>query len=58
MLKNESVWNVMKLVPLHLSRLPDSDGIFSLSNGLCKEKISRSVQKAKQVKKGMTVQFV
>jgi hypothetical protein len=34
MLKNESARNVMKPVPLCLSRLPDSSGIFTLSNGL------------------------
>jgi hypothetical protein len=51
MLKNESARNAMKLVSLHPSRLPDSGGIFTLSNGLRMEKISRSVRKAKQVKK-------
>jgi hypothetical protein len=51
MLKNESARNAMKLVPLHLSHLPDSSGIFTLSNGFRMEKISRSVRKAKQVKK-------
>jgi hypothetical protein len=58
MLKNESAWNAMKPIPLRLSRLPDSSGIFTLSNGLRMEKISRSVRKTKQVKKGMTVQSV
>jgi hypothetical protein len=51
MLKNESAWNATKPVPLRLSRLPNSDGIFTLSNGLRMEKISHSVRKAKQVKK-------
>ena len=51
--------NVMKPLPLCLSRLPDSGGIFTLSNGLRMEKISRSVRKVKQAKKkGMTVQSV
>jgi hypothetical protein len=45
-------------VPLCPSHLPDFGGIFTLSNGLCMEKISHSIQKVKQVKKGMTVQFV
>jgi hypothetical protein len=52
MLKNESARNTMKSMPLCLSRLPDSGDIFTLSNGLRMEKISRSVRKAKQVKKG------
>jgi hypothetical protein len=52
MLKNESAWNVMKPVPLRLSRLPDSSGIFTSSNGVRMEKISRSVRKVKQAKKG------
>jgi hypothetical protein len=58
MIKNESARNATKPVPLRLSRLPDSGGIFTLSNGLRMEKISRSVRKAKQVKKRMTVQSV
>jgi hypothetical protein len=58
MLKNESARNATKPVPLHPSRIPDSDGIFTLSNGLRMDKILRSVRKAKQVKKGMTVQSV
>ena len=40
----------MKTVPMRLSRLPDSDGIFTLSNGHRMEKISRSVLQAKQAK--------
>jgi hypothetical protein len=51
MLKNESARNATKPVPLRPSRLPDSGGIFTLSNGLRMEKISRSVRKAKQAKK-------
>jgi hypothetical protein len=58
MLKNESAWNAMKPIPLSPYRLPDSGGIFTLSNGLCMEKISRSVRKVKQVKKLMTMQSV
>jgi hypothetical protein len=41
----------MKSVPLRPSRLPDSGGIFTLSNRLSMEKISRSVRQAKQAKK-------
>jgi hypothetical protein len=44
MLKNESAQNAMKPVPLRTSRLPDSGGIFTLSNGLRMEKISRFVR--------------
>jgi hypothetical protein len=51
MLKNESARNATKPVPLRPSRLPDSGGIFTLSNGLCIEKISHSVRKVKQAKK-------
>jgi hypothetical protein len=58
MLKNESAQNATKLVPLRPSRLPDSGDIFTLSNGLHMSKISHSVRKVKQVKKGMTVQSV
>jgi hypothetical protein len=58
MLKNESAQNATKPATLRLSRLPDSGGIFTSSNGLRMSKISRSVQKAKQVKKGMIVQSV
>jgi hypothetical protein len=52
MLKNESAWNPTKPTPLRPSRLPDSSGIFTSSNGLRMRKISRSVRKAKQEKKG------
>jgi hypothetical protein len=58
MLKNESAWNPMKPASLRPSRLPDSGGIFTSSNGLRMSKISRSVRKAKQGKKGMTVQSI
>jgi hypothetical protein len=51
MLKNESTQNPMKPVPLRPSRLPDSGGIFTLSNGVPMEKILHSVQKVKQGKK-------
>jgi hypothetical protein len=40
----------MKTVPLHPSRLPDSDDIFTFSNGVRMEKISRSVRQGKQAK--------
>jgi hypothetical protein len=50
MLKNESAKNTMKPTPLRLSRLPDSIGIFTLSNGLYMRKLSRSDRKPKQVK--------
>jgi hypothetical protein len=52
MLKNESARNATKPMPLRPSRLPDSGGIFTLSNGVRMEKISRSVRKVKQEKKG------
>jgi hypothetical protein len=58
MLKNESARNATKPVPLRLSRLPDSGGIFTLSNRLRMEKISHSVRKVKQAKKLLTVQSV
>ena len=50
MLKNESARNPTKPTPLCLSRLPDSIGIFTLSNGLRMRKLSRSDRKPKQVK--------
>jgi hypothetical protein len=50
MLKNESAQNATKPVPLRPSRLPDSGGIFTLSNGLRMRKLSRSDRKPKQVK--------
>jgi hypothetical protein len=50
MLKNESAQNAMKPMPLRLSRLPDFDGIFTLSNGLYMQKLLRSDRKPKQVK--------
>jgi hypothetical protein len=56
MLKNESAWIATKPMPLRPSRLPDSGGIFTSSNGVRMEKISRSARKGKQAKKkGMTV---
>jgi hypothetical protein len=58
MLKNESAQNATKPIPLHPSRLPDSSGIFTLSNGVRMEKISHSVRKVKQAKKLLTVQSV
>jgi hypothetical protein len=50
MLKNESARNPTKPTPLRPSRLPDSGGIFTLSNGVRMEKISHSVRQAKQAK--------
>ena len=50
MLKNESSRNPTKLIPLRLSHLPDSGGIFTLSNRLRMRKLSRSDRKPKQVK--------
>jgi hypothetical protein len=50
MLKNESAQNLTKPMPLRPSRLPDSGGIFTLSNGLRMRKLSRSDRKPKQVK--------
>jgi hypothetical protein len=50
MLKNESAWNLTKLVPLRPSHLPDSDDIFTSLNGLCMRKLSRFDRKSKQVK--------
>jgi hypothetical protein len=41
---------VTKIVPLCPSRLPDSGGIFTFSNIVRMEKISRSVRQAKQAK--------
>jgi hypothetical protein len=59
MLKNESARNPTKPTPLRPSRLPDSGGIFTLSNGVRMEKISHSVRKVKQAKKKLlTVQSV
>jgi hypothetical protein len=40
----------MKTVPLRPSRLPDSGGIFTFSNGVRMKEISRSVRQAKQAK--------
>jgi hypothetical protein len=50
MLKNESARNPTKPTPLRPSRLLDSGGIFTLSNGVRMEKISHSVCQAKQAK--------
>jgi hypothetical protein len=50
MLKNESAQNLTKPTPLRLARLPDSGGIFTLSNGVRMKKISHSVRQAKQAK--------
>jgi hypothetical protein len=55
MLKNESARNLTKPTPLCPSRLPDSDGIIFLSNGVCMEKISHFVCQAKQAKFWMLI---
>jgi hypothetical protein len=47
MLKNESAQNPTKPIPLCPSHLPDSGGIFTLSNKVRMEKISHSVRKVK-----------
>jgi hypothetical protein len=41
---------VTKIVPLRLSHLPDSGGIFTFSNRVRMKEISRSVRQAKQAK--------
>jgi hypothetical protein len=51
MLKNESARNPTKPTLLCPARLPDSGGIFTLSNGVRMENISRSDRKVKQAKK-------
>jgi hypothetical protein len=58
MLKNESAWNSMKPKPLRPSHLPDSGGIFTLSNGVHMENILHSIRKVKQAKHLLTVQSV
>jgi hypothetical protein len=40
LLNFQSAQNVTKIVPLRPSRLPDSDGIFTFSNGVRMEEIS------------------
>jgi hypothetical protein len=50
MLKNESAQNLTKPTPLRSSHLPDSGGIFTLSNGFRMRKLSHSDRKPKQVK--------
>jgi hypothetical protein len=51
LLKFQSARNATKTVPLRPSRSPDSGGIFIFANGVRMEKLSRSVRRAKQVKK-------
>jgi hypothetical protein len=46
----QSAQNATKQVPLRPSRLPNSGGIFTLSNGLHMEKISRYVRQVKHAK--------
>jgi hypothetical protein len=50
MLKNESAQNPTKPIPLRPSHLPDSGGIFTLSNGIRMRKLSHSDRKPKHVK--------
>jgi hypothetical protein len=50
LLNFKSSRNATKTMPLRPSRLPDSGGIFTFSNGVRMEKISRSVRQGKQVK--------
>jgi hypothetical protein len=50
LLNFQSARNATKTVPLRPSRLPDSGGIFTFSNGVRMEKISRSVRQGKQAK--------
>jgi hypothetical protein len=50
LLNFQSAQNAMKIVPLRLSCLPDSGGIFTFSNGVRMEEISRSVRQVKQAK--------
>jgi hypothetical protein len=50
LLNFQSARNATKIVTLRPSRLPDSGGIFTLSNGRRMEKISRSVRQGKQAK--------
>jgi hypothetical protein len=50
LLNFQSARNATKTVPLRPSRLPDSGGIFTLSNGRRMKKISRSVRQGKQAK--------
>jgi hypothetical protein len=50
LLNFQSAQNATKTVPLGSSRFPDSDGIFTFTNRVCMEKISRSVHQAKQEK--------
>jgi hypothetical protein len=50
MLKNESAQNLTKPMPLCLSHLPNSGSIFTLSNGLRMQNLSRSDRQPKLVK--------
>jgi hypothetical protein len=48
LLNFKSVRNVMKIVPLRPSHLPDSGGIFTFENGVRMKELSRSIHQAKQ----------
>jgi hypothetical protein len=50
LLSFQSARNATKTIPLRLSRLLDSGGIFTFSNGVRMEEISQSVHQAKQAK--------
>jgi hypothetical protein len=50
LLNFQSARNATKTVSLRPSRLPDSGGIFTFSNGVRMKEISRSVRQAKQAK--------
>jgi hypothetical protein len=50
LLNFQSALNATKTVPLCPSRLPDSGGIFTFSNGVRMEEISRSIRQDKQAK--------
>jgi hypothetical protein len=50
LLNFQSARNAMKTVPLRPSHSPDCGGIFTFTNGVRMEKISRSVRRAKQAK--------
>jgi hypothetical protein len=50
LLNFQSARNATKTMPLRPSHLPDFGSIFTFSNRVCMEKISRSVRQGKQAK--------
>jgi len=50
LLNFQNARNATKMVPLRPSRSPDSNGIFTFTNGVRMEKLSLSVRRAKQAK--------